>query len=408
MYKNVFILSLSLKRLLNSLVLFLSFWVGTNHNLLAQKVNHRHLVAVDIDVTLRTITQQLFDVTFSLDISRLRQSTRPDSVMIICELQNTAGNTTDRDTFYIEKMNAKQVNQRWTATIRLEPAEPVGTLVFTAIDIHTRKQSSKRMPYNLTAKNDEDFIVLRNLTATPAKQYAKTTDTLLFFSNKAQTVYIYRFNHTFLPALPPMQTENINTSPDMQTDTLLIVTTNQPFVLNKTALYFAQLDTTTREGVPITIVSPDFPKYRKIDNIIQALAYISSQKEMLALKNNSDKKKSLDTYLLSISTGVDSAKQLIKKYFERVTYANDKFTSYKEGWKTDQGIIYIVFGAPEQIIKQPDREEWIYKKQKNKPEIVFEFYKVSNLFCKNCYELNRKNTYRDIWYDVVDEWRSGK
>lgn len=40
------------------------------------------------------------------------------------------------------------------------------------------------------------------------------------------------------------------------------------------------------------------------------------------------------------------------EYFRRVRYANANFSLFQEGWKTDRGMIYILFGPPTEIIRQ--------------------------------------------------------
>ncbi|HRH40200.1 MAG TPA: GWxTD domain-containing protein [Pyrinomonadaceae bacterium] len=42
-----------------------------------------------------------------------------------------------------------------------------------------------------------------------------------------------------------------------------------------------------------------------------------------------------------------------EEYYERIAYANEKFTSGIPGWKTDRGRIYITFGKPDSIESHP-------------------------------------------------------
>lgn len=42
-----------------------------------------------------------------------------------------------------------------------------------------------------------------------------------------------------------------------------------------------------------------------------------------------------------------------EEYFERIAYANEKFTSGIPGWKTDRGRIYIAYGKPDGIESHP-------------------------------------------------------
>ena len=39
--------------------------------------------------------------------------------------------------------------------------------------------------------------------------------------------------------------------------------------------------------------------------------------------------------------------ELMDQYYYRVSYTNEHFTSFSPGWKTDMGMIYILFGPPD-------------------------------------------------------------
>ncbi|MCU0453052.1 MAG: GWxTD domain-containing protein [Bacteroidetes bacterium] len=45
--------------------------------------------------------------------------------------------------------------------------------------------------------------------------------------------------------------------------------------------------------------------------------------------------------------------ELMEEYYHRVEYANRNFTHYLEGWRTDRGMVYVRFGAPENIERHP-------------------------------------------------------
>jgi GWxTD domain-containing protein len=60
--------------------------------------------------------------------------------------------------------------------------------------------------------------------------------------------------------------------------------------------------------------------------------------------------------------------ELMEEYYRRVEVANANFSSYREGWKTDRGMVYIILGPPDDIDRQPfaashkPREIWYYYK----------------------------------------------
>lgn len=67
--------------------------------------------------------------------------------------------------------------------------------------------------------------------------------------------------------------------------------------------------------------------------------------------------------------------ELMEEYYARVSYANKHFTHYIDGWKTDMGMVYIIFGAPNNVERHPfdidskPYEVWTYYEQNR--EFVF-------------------------------------
>ncbi|CUS97606.1 GWxTD domain-containing protein [Candidatus Kryptonium thompsonii] len=43
----------------------------------------------------------------------------------------------------------------------------------------------------------------------------------------------------------------------------------------------------------------------------------------------------------------------MEEYYSRVKYANEHFGHYLEGWKTDMGMVYIIFGPPSSVDRHP-------------------------------------------------------
>lgn len=74
-----------------------------------------------------------------------------------------------------------------------------------------------------------------------------------------------------------------------------------------------------------------------------------------------------------------------EEYFKRVKYANDNFKSeYREGWKTDRGRVYIVYGNPDDVDRHPFEpnqrayEVWNYNSIEGGVE--FDFIDISSGF----------------------------
>ena len=70
-----------------------------------------------------------------------------------------------------------------------------------------------------------------------------------------------------------------------------------------------------------------------------------------------------------------SRNEFKERYYERVRYANNEFAHFIEGWKTDRGMIHILFGPPNQILfndfgsNTRSSQTWIYYSN----AITFEF-----------------------------------
>jgi len=67
--------------------------------------------------------------------------------------------------------------------------------------------------------------------------------------------------------------------------------------------------------------------------------------------------------------------ELMDEYFERVNYANRNFNSYQPGWRTDFGMIYILFGPPDdiEITSNPSRNIYVRRWHYYNINQVYEF-----------------------------------
>ena len=56
----------------------------------------------------------------------------------------------------------------------------------------------------------------------------------------------------------------------------------------------------------------------------------------------------------------------MNEYYRRVIYANEHFKGFQPGWETDMGMIYILFGIPNDVERTNDHrlrkvyESWHY------------------------------------------------
>jgi len=171
-------------------------------------------------------------------------------------------------------------------------------------------------------------------------------------------------------------------------------------------IYHFQYDTTQTEGLTLFYFDEGFPEIETPLQAILPLRYLTIQKEYDALLKYPDYKIAIDSFWLErASNKPERAKNMIAKYYQRVVLANKWFTSYQEGWKTDKGIIYIIYGPPSEIYRKTGQEQWIYGERGNPLTINFYFDEVENPFTLNDYSLQRSTSYKSSWYIAIENWR---
>lgn len=220
-------------------------------------------------------------------------------------------------------------------------------------------------------------------------------------------VYINLIKQEFPPAPAPMSTSSRNIQKKLDIDSVYLLATNQEITFDSSGLYLIQQDTAENHGLGIRVEGEKYPKYTKLESLIKPLVYISTTEEIKMLTKSTEPKKAFDRYWLKHGGNANDGKRLIKVYYDRVEEANQKFTGYKEGWKTDMGMIYIIFGQPTYVYRNGEQEQWIYEKTEGMSQVKFTFVKIANLYSNNHFELIRYPEYEEFWYKKVDLWRKG-
>ena len=231
------------------------------------------------------------------------------------------------------------------------------------------------------------------------------------YNNSIKKDVIVRFyNRDFAYPSPPFSVEGFG-SFKFEADSQFTITANDsliPFIPGNKGFYHIQVDTNSREGITIYTRHRDFPAVKTLDGMLRSVRYLISKQEFNSLQSAEDKKKALDDFWFGIAGNTEKGREIIRKYYTRIEYSNLFFSSYLEGWKTDRGLIYTVYGPPNIIYKDVDVERWIYGEQNNILSIDFTFYKVDNPFTDNDYYLSRSSVYKSSWYRAIDSWRQGR
>lgn len=218
------------------------------------------------------------------------------------------------------------------------------------------------------------------------------------------------YNRDFPLALPPYSTKK-DKSFELTPDSSYTVFSNGPITLNKPGFYHFRIDTSQWQGFTVFSFYDEFPYVANRTNLAGPLRYLTTQKEYEELQSISDKPEKVKTWVDEFwrerAGSKERAKKLIKAFYRRVEFANRYFSSYLEGWKTDRGIIYIIYGPPDKVYRSSQGEGWVYGSESSTLSYMFNFLRVNNPFSENDYELNRMPNYRYGWGQAVESWRSG-
>ena len=293
------------------------------------------------------------------------------------------------------------------------PKDAVSAVLLTEItetNSGTKARNDLQLRFKDTKLSDRFTLFDKAGKQAQLRNYVNIGDTVIIrdVNGASKPLFGVRYRHDFDAASSPMNTSTRPTTRSLTIDSTLTVTTNQPFVLPHEGLYYFVEDTTAEAGIGLLVADKRFPKLTRPEKLIKPVLYMSTSSEIGELNQAQDTKKAFDRYWLSLMSGNEAvAKKTLKAYFDRVEEANRLFTTYKEGWKTDKGMIYIVLGAPDRVQRNREREVWVYNRRANVSEVNFTFTKKTNQFVDDQYELVRYIEYQPIWYPIVEAWRTG-
>ncbi len=191
-----------------------------------------------------------------------------------------------------------------------------------------------------------------------------------------------------------------------------------PMMLPREGIYLCSVSRNLKEGFTFFNMGVSYPAMTTPEVMIEPLAYLASQDEVAELRSAIRPKVALDDFWIKCAGNVDKARELIRIYYTRVLYSNYYFTSYKEGWRTERGMIYIIYGPPDKVYKTSEGENWGYRKPVIKSSwggrytvsndyLFFNFKKKKNIFSDNDYFLSRSETLVTYWDKAIMGWRKG-
>lgn len=114
-----------------------------------------------------------------------------------------------------------------------------------------------------------------------------------------------------------------------------------------------------------------------LDKAIAQLVYIASSSEKNYIESAPTKEEKIKRYLefwkkKNPNPAVED-NRVFDEYYRRINYANENYSHYTEGWRTDRGMIYITLGPPNNI----DRHPFDYD---SKPYEIWEYYDLNQQY----------------------------
>ncbi|MFT4523913.1 MAG: GWxTD domain-containing protein [Bacteroidia bacterium] len=273
-----------------------------------------------------------------------------------------------------------------------------GLMVQKFIEIDRRNHNCRQ--FFTVRKSDSDFTLDGDKLSDG--QYLISHNT-----GKYSNATVNFYDREFPIAPPPFSVEPDKVF-DLTADSTFQIQLGQPVSFDAEGFYHIQVVDTVMQGFTLFRFSPDFPFVKKLDHMIAPLRILNSKNEFKKIRDAEDKKVAIDRFWLKIAGDRRRAKDLIGKFYGRVQDANSYFTSHADGWKTDRGLVYLVYGPPNTLYKNSHSEIWIYGEEGHVSSLNLSFLKMQNPFTDNDYKLDRSPIYKNSWYQAVDSWRQGR
>ncbi len=116
---------------------------------------------------------------------------------------------------------------------------------------------------------------------------------------------------------------------------------------------------------------------RSLDLAIEQLEYIAKDSELSYLRSaatTQEKQRRFMEFWRKRSTNPNTTRNFtMEQYYRRVEYANRHFSRFRTGWKSDMGMVYIIFGPPGNIERHPFEAN-------AKPYEVWDYYDLNYQF----------------------------
>jgi len=392
------------------------------YNPLRNPIHPRYRI-FNVDENLSELTIKFFRNDLFFSEANPEAVSRAELLIIYRLYDMTQGRVAVDTGFFNINIREKPGNRQYTYTIPMKA--PAGSEYEAELVIRDRIRNSRiqaHLPFDKTSDLSKNNFKVRGHfnkieLFNPVLRPSEFVN--LIYRDAMDSLYIMFFEPDIDSPIPPsmlMPDRGINTKAEeivsfAYSDTL-------PLMFPNRGIYLCTSDTTALEGYTFFNFGKEFPGMSEPETMIDPLIYLTGQDKIDEMKSSERVKFALDEFWLDITGNVERSRELIRIYYNRVLYANYFFTSYKEGWRTDRGMIYIIYGPPDKVYKTPEGERWGYlKKQLRRgwgirykiedDYLYFSFSKRENPFSYKDYTLIRSESVTSYWDEAIRTWRSG-
>ena len=262
--------------------------------------------------------------------------------------------------------------------------------------------------------SDQNFLAIEN-NRKMTRPFITSDDTVTILSarNAGNSFILKWFDDDFGISRPPFASKDIidfDLIPNETFELQISKDGKASVLLPSDGLVLIQTDSSKAEGLTLFRFDKNYPKIANATGLAEPLRYICSNDEYTSLTESDNQKLAVEQFWIEKCKSKERAREIIQEYYTRVNEANSYFTSYIEGWKTDRGMVAIIYGKPLNIEKRNDYEVWKYGQGSSyqSPSLSFTFYKRQNPFTENDYRLKREYIFKPGWYRALDIWRAGR
>ena len=232
---------------------------------------------------------------------------------------------------------------------------------------------------------------------------------LIYRDPAVDSIHVDYFRYESELPRPPV-TASVDYTIDRTPDTSYVhpLSDTVNFDLVEKGMYFFRVDPEEDQGLTLFNFGGSFPEVKTPTELMEPIFYLATLAEYRDLRKEPNRKLAVDNFWLKMGNSVERSRELIRVYYNRVVYSNLYFTSNKEGWKTDRGMIFILFGPPSRIRMTGNGERWYYFENRRSKAVEFRFNRQPDVYSYEHMVWSKTPESQVLWNQAIRSWRNGK